>query len=222
MSLLTAGRDAYMRRYLRLKGCAATAMACLFTVAMSIAPPASAQDAAEEPVEDDAPWAVTVYNAWMSDDTLGSVLTFRADYTSEYQLFAVAVSKRLKRYSSGLDLEVEGQVAKHHEGMDHMEFNLLGVARWRRFPWDRYVDTSAAAGLGLSYATEKPEFEIEAEGKTEQLLAYILVELAFGLPSVPSWALVTRVHHRSGAWGTFGSGIQGASNALGVGLKYRF
>ena len=197
-------------------------MASLFTVTMSIALPASAQDAAEEPIEDDAPWAVTVYNAWLSDDTLGSNLRFKADYTSEFQLFAIAVSKRLKRYNRHLDFEVEGQVAKHHEGMDHFEFNVLGVARWRTFPWDKYLDTSAAAGLGLSYATEEPEFEIIAEGKTEKLLAYILVELTFGLPSVPAWALVTRIHHRSGAWGTFGSGIEGASNALGVGLKYRF
>lgn len=220
MSFFIAGRGAGLEPLFRRRGCAGAALAALFAVSIW-AVPAGADDATPAATED-APWAITVYNAWLSDDTLGSNLRFKADYETDFQLFAVAVSKRLKRQNRHLDFEVEGQVAKHHKGMDHFEFNILGVARWRTFPWDKYLDTSAAGGAGLSYATEKPEFEIEAEGKTEKLLAYLLVELTFGLPSVPNWALVARIHHRSGAWGTFGSGIQGASNALGVGLKYRF
>jgi len=94
--------------------------------------------------------------------------------------------------------------------------------RWNRFVWDKYVDTSAAAGLGLSWASDDPPFEIEEHGSTEQLLAYILVELTFSPPKHTEWAGVVRIHHRSSAYGTFADDIQGASNSLGVGIKYRF
>ena len=39
------------------------------------------------------------------------------------------------------------------------EFNGLIIARWRLFPWDKYLDTSFAIGDGISYATEVPEIE---------------------------------------------------------------
>jgi hypothetical protein len=49
-----------------------------------------------------------------------------------------------------------------------------------------------------------------------------MVELAFSPPKYPQWAGVVRIHHRSSAYGTFNDEIQGASNALGFGIKYRF
>ena len=55
-----------------------------------------------------------------------------------------------------------------------------------------------------------------------RLLAYILVELTFALPSAPQWAVVARIHHRSSSYGLFEEDLQGASNAAGFGIKYRF
>ena len=169
-------------------------------------------------------WAFTGYVAWLSGDQLGDMLLFQAELSNN-KVWVAALTKRLMTFYKDVDWEVEGQIAKHGGGdasMYHWEINALTSVRWNRFIWDKYVDTSFATGLGLSYATEEPVFEIEEHGDTSKLLAYILVELAFSPPKYPQWAGVMRIHHRSSAYGTFNDEIQGASNDLGFGIKYRF
>jgi len=169
-------------------------------------------------------WAVTPYVAWLSGDQLGDMLLFQAEL-SDNQVWVLALTRRLTTFYKDVDWEVEAQVGKHGgpgPGMRHWEINGLTSLRWNRFIWDKYVDTSLAAGLGLSYATEKPEFEIEEHGATNRLLTYILVELTLSPPRYPQWAAVMRIHHRSSAYGTFEEDIEGASNSLGFGIKYSF
>ena len=180
-------------------------------------------------------WAVTGYVARLSRDQLGDMLMFDAEL-EQNKVWVLALTRRVATFWRDVDFEVEGQIGKHtgssypswanppnsEVSQDHWEFNLLASTRWNRFFWDKYVDTSFAVGLGVSYATELPEFEVEAHDDSNELLAYILVELDFSLPKYPQWALVSRIHHRSSAYGTFEEDIEGASNAFGLGIKYRF
>ena len=119
---------------------------------------------------------------------------------------------------SGLDTQTEKEVSM-------VDFNCLHSLRmdWLPFPWDNIIDTSFASGAGLSYATKTPEVEEErrGQGQTQKFLTYLMLELTFSLPQTPNWHLVTRIHHRSGAFGLF-NGMTGASNGLGFGIKYRF
>lgn len=193
--------------------------------------PAVADDAAGSQVAEGSTnkasrydWAATGYLALMSGDQLGDMLLFQAKL-SDNKIWVAALTRRLSTFYKDVDWEVEGQIGKHgggDAGMHHWEVNALTSLRWNRFVWDKYVDTSFAVGLGLSYAEEKPVFEIEEAGATNRLLAYILVELAMSPPRYPQWAGVLRIHHRSSAYGTFEEDIQGASNSLGFGVKYRF
>jgi len=164
---------------------------------------------------DERRWAATLYGATLSGDTLGAIFTSQASLDSDYKLVSLALTRKVKSVGSHIDLELEGSFAKHYEGMDHFELNAAGSARWHTFPWDRWLTTSAAAGMGLSLATAEPEFEVDEKGESQKLLGYLLGELTFGLPRFPTWALVARIHHRSGAGGSFGQGIRGASNAFG-------
>jgi len=75
-------------------------------------------------------------------------------------------------------------------------------------------------GLGPSYATDTPELEVEINEDTSRFLVFWMLELALGLPAYPHVALITRIHHRSDAFGLIADG--GGSNALAVGLKWRF
>jgi len=118
-------------------------------------------------------------------------------------------------------VEVEGQVVKMHRGQHHWEFNGLGVVRWKAWPWHRYLNTSLAFGLGVSYATEEPPFEILHKGGSTQLLAYLLAEAEIGLPKLPAWTVVGRVHHRSTSGNLFYN-TSAASNVYVLGLKFRF
>lgn len=183
-------------------------------------------------------WAVTGYVAWLSRDQLGDMLGFKAEL-EENRVAVIALTYRILTFGRDVDWEVEGQIGRHSGSstpswangqtisMDHWEFNALTSVRWNKFFWDKYLDTSAAAGLGVSYATQIPEFEVlghcaNGECNSNRLMAYILGELAFSLPRYPRWAAVMRIHHRSSTYGTFQEDIEGASNALGFGIKYRF
>ena len=167
-------------------------------------------------------WSVTLYGAVMLDGNLVDASIFYRGFEDSY-FWVAALGKKVASYEEKIDVEVEGQIVKHHGAQSHWEFNGLVAARWLPLPWDDYLDTSIAGGAGLSYASEIPKFEEErrGEGQTAQLLAYLMLELAFSLPAIPNWSLVTRIHHRSGAFGVF-DGVTGGSNAWGFGIRYSF
>ena len=202
-------------------------LSCQSVHAQDVDPTTQEEATREDTAKEIAPvgkydWAATGYVAWLSGDQLGDMLLFNAEL-SDNKVWVAALTRRVTTFWRDVDFEVEGQIAKH-AGPDqrHWEVNALADLRWNRFYWDSTIDTSAAIGLGLSYASEIPAFEVEEHDVSNRLLAYILVELAFSLPEYPEWALVIRIHHRSSAYGTFEGDIEGASNALGVGIKYRF
>lgn len=165
-------------------------------------------------------WAVTAYGAVQTHSDLWEMF-HNPDFENNYHFLAVALSRRIHSLSRHLDLEVEGQAVKHFGDQNHWEFNALLALRWNTFPWDSYLDTSFAFGNGVSYATRTPRIEEVQHEKTHAFLDYMLFELALSLPQEPRWSLVWRIHHRSGAFGLF-NGVHGASNALGMGLKYHF
>jgi hypothetical protein len=170
----------------------------------------------------DSDWSATLYGAVLLEGNLSDGSLLYSGFEDSY-LTALAISRRMASYKDKIDLELEGQIVKHFEGQEHWEFNGLGAIRWLPFPWDKDLDTSFASGAGLSYATETPkvEEELRGDGQTAQLLVYLMLELELALPDSQHWSLVSRIHHRSGAFGLF-SGVTGASNAWGLGIKHRF
>lgn len=166
-------------------------------------------------------WAVTAYGAVLSSDPIEEVVALEADFDSDYQLAVLALSRRFQEPFQKLDLEGELQLSKHTKGQNHWELNGLLAVRWLPFPWDGRVDTSLAFGAGLSLASMVPPLERENREESSDLLGYLLVELELRPPASERLSLVARLHHRSGAFGTF-DGVHGASNALGLGLKFRF
>jgi hypothetical protein len=161
-------------------------------------------------------YALNVYvgrltsNRWGDFFIPGERFAFKDSY-----LLTAALARRIGTYGNKASFEIEGQVVKHFKGQEHWEFNALLAARWEAFWWDEHLDTSLAFGLGPSIATEKPV--VESEG---QYLVYWMIELALGLPEYPQTAFITRIHHRSNAFGLVGD--EGGSNSLALGLKYRF
>ncbi|HET7202652.1 MAG TPA: hypothetical protein VFI92_04735 [Steroidobacteraceae bacterium] len=171
----------------------------------------------------ETPWTGTVYGARMSSETGWEDILldpFGAEYEDVF-LATAALARPYAQYQDGaLTLEAEGQVARYFGDQDHWEFNLVPITlRWHRFPWSHRVESSAAFGLGVSYATELPPVEVEIEGESEQFLIYWVLEATAGPVSSP-WALSLRMHHRSVAWGLMGE--EGGMNAVGVGIRYEF
>lgn len=168
-------------------------------------------------------WAATVYAARVSgertwQDIIKDPLGTR--YVDAYLLSAALSREYAKTRSGALRFEAEGQLVYNFGDQDHWEINAVPiVARWGRFPWSHRVATSAAFGLGLSYAFDLPEVEVELENDTEHLLVYWMAEITAG-PATAPWQVALRLHHRSVAWGLMGE--DGGVNAIGLGVRYQF
>ena len=173
---------------------------------------------AEEPTD----WALTGYvgritsvNAWHDIVTEPNHVKFADAY-----LATLALSHTLARYrENDLGLEAEGQVVYNFGDQSNWEFNALLATRWYRFPWNETVATTMAFGLGLSYATEVPEVEVELEDSSEQLLFYWVWEMTFAPPGAP-WGVSLRLHHRSTGFGLMAE--DGGMNAIALGLRFEF
>ncbi|MFP4334083.1 MAG: hypothetical protein ACLFQC_01280 [Wenzhouxiangella sp.] len=167
-------------------------------------------------------WHLGVYGGKAGEERLLDILTRLDTGFRDAWLVAVApgyVYRRTERWR----FEVEGQVAKHFGDQDHWEFNLAWLARWMRFPWDGYVDTRAALGVGVSYATEIPVIEPRAKldtGESRKLLGYVAIEIELAPPNSADWSGFVRLHHRSDAFGLFHD-QNGGSNFITLGLRRR-
>ena len=166
---------------------------------------------------------VSAYWAINSPDRFMDILTrYQPEFRSSY-LVALAAGASVGRWR-WIRFELEGQGVIHTGKQDHLEMNLVLVARWMDFPWDRWLDTRLAFGEGLSYATRTPHLEPRRdpdESSSARLLNYLMAELEFVIPGLPQWSKFIRVHHRSGAEGLF-FGVRGGSNFIGTGIRYNF
>jgi hypothetical protein len=184
---------------------------------------ASSASAVAEVRDPDHPWTATVYGARMSSETGWEDILIdpvEAQYLDVF-LLAGAFSRPYASAREGaLTFEAEAQVARYFGDQDHWEFNAVPlILRWHRFPWSHRVETSAAFGLGVSYATELPPVEVAIEGESAQWLIYWLLEGTAGPVGSP-WSFTLRMHHRSVAYGLMAE--EGGMNAVGVGVRYRF
>jgi hypothetical protein len=183
---------------------------------------ALSQAAADDDKTDDVQpykWFFTLYGGAFTDSDLEDDLTFNWDFGDHTYIIVGALARELWRYEDFISFEVEGQLGKYF-GQEHQgQINGLIIARWLKFPWDQYVDTSFAVGDGLSYNTETSKVEEEDDEDAGKWLNYLMFELTLGLPKYPRWNFVYRIHHRSSIRGRIGAG---ASNFVAVGIKYSF
>lgn len=166
-------------------------------------------------------FAFTLYTGRMTDSDFGDTLTGQSDFVDAYVVVGALAWTFARFYGDALSFEIEGQVGKWFGDQHNWEFNLPAAIRWSRFPWDNYVATSLAYGVGPSYAASEPEEEIELNNSTKKFMVYWFGELTLGPPK-SSWAASLRIHHRSGAFGLVEERGRGGSNTLAVGVKYRF
>lgn len=178
---------------------------------------------------DERPWYVLTYLGQYSPKQYDEV-PFSANWKLKRQYMGtVGVGREMTRITEvwgkevDLGIELESLASYHWGRYDEYQecvgsFNL----RWHRFPWNAYLPTTLGHGVGLSYATVVPEQEVlYRRGKSARWLAFMMWDVTLALPDRPAWALFFRIHHRSGAYGTF-RGVHGAANYPCIGLKYKF
>lgn len=171
-----------------------------------------------------SPNTFTVYSGRISSEaTWHDVLLkpYSSNYTDSYLVAASYTRAWQERAEGALRFESEVNVAYNFGEQDHWELNIAPIGlRWQRFPWDHYLHSTIAFGLGFSYAFDRPEVEQRLENDTQQFLLFWQLELTAG-PREGPWSAVLRLHHRSPGWGLMGVG-DGGMNAPSLGFRYSF
>ena len=176
------------------------------------------------------PWALTAWGGQMIDSNFGDTFLFNGRMRPEY-LLGVGLQKRILR-AGPLSLELEADLFGHKAGQQPGgEFNQstpfadlpaqsfgegivgIGARLWVQ-PW-----LSFGFIEGISYNTDYSLYEKTYRENYTQLLNYLGFEEEAAVSS--DLSLVGRIHHRSGAFGTY-SGVEEGSNAYLLGLRYRW
>ena len=171
-----------------------------------------------------SPNALTFYAGRISaEETWHDVLLkpHSSHYTDAYLVTAAYERTYRESREGALRTQFEINATYNFGEQDHWELNVVPITlRWQRFPWSDRLRTTAAFGVGLSYAFEFPRVEYELENDTKQLLVFWLLEFTAG-PREGPWSAVLRLHHRSPAWGLMGVS-DGGMNAPSLGVRYEF
>jgi hypothetical protein len=176
------------------------------------------------------PWAVTAWGGKMTNAALGDTFTLGGQPRPE-ALMGLGLQRRLLD-GGPLSIELDGNLIGHraspqrggpfnkpvaNAGVPAQSFGEItagiGVRLWLR-PW-----LSLLAVEGVSLNTDLSYYEQTFRRKSAQLLNYLAFEVEALVD--PQLSLVGRIHHRSGAWGTY-SGVKEGSNGYLLGLRYRF
>ena len=176
------------------------------------------------------PWAATVWGGQSIDSNFGDTFLFNGRMRPEY-LGGLTLQKRIWK-AGPLALELEGNLFAHQAySQAGGEFNqavpfadtpsqtfgegILGIgARVWLQPW-----LSLGVVEGVSYFTTTSNYERTYRENYAQLLNYLGIEVEAAISQRLS--LVGRIHHRSGAFGTY-SGVREGSNAYLIGARYRW
>ena len=176
------------------------------------------------------PWAATVWGGQMIDANFGDTFLFNGELRPEY-LWGVGLNKRLLR-AGPLALEFDSNALIHHAAEQpgggfnqDVPFANTPAQTFGEFTWSFGVRAwlqpwlSLAFFEGVSLNTNVSNYEKTFRENYTTFLNYLGFEVEALIK--PEWSIVGRIHHRSGAYGTY-SGVSEGSNAYLVGMRYRF
>ncbi len=176
------------------------------------------------------PWAVTTWMGQMFAANFGDTFVFKGHFRPEY-LSGVNLQRRLAD-AGPFALELDANLLGHHAAAQAGgEFNQ--AVPYARTPAQTFGEGTIALGVrfwvlprlsvffaeGVSLLTEASNYERTFRQNYSTFLNYLAFEVE-GLVT-PQWSVVGRIHHRSGAYGTY-NGVSEGSNAYLVGMRYRF
>ncbi len=182
-------------------------------LACEAAPPAAAEP-------DDPLWAVTFWGFWGADGDINNLPPLNSNFEKTW-LAGLGLAREVARTGEHISWEIEAVVVKHIGWQTHWEGDLALSLRWDGYSWPQSLDSSVAIATGVSYASRLPEMEQAVDPDTRKWLQFMALEIDFARPERPDRALVLRLHHRSSAFGLYGTD-NGGSNFYGVGLRRRF
>ena len=176
------------------------------------------------------PWAATVWAGQMVNANFGETFLFQGSWRPEY-LTGINIQRRLVDggpFTLETDVNLMGHVARAQQGgpfnqpvpygtVPAQSFGEatagLGLRMWLR-PW---LNIFVVEGVSLN--TDFSYYEQTYRERYSKFLNYLAFEVEALVD--PQWSLVGRIHHRSGAYGTY-NGVSEGSNGYLLGVRYRW
>ncbi|MFZ9951695.1 MAG: DUF3769 domain-containing protein [Vulcanococcus sp.] len=176
------------------------------------------------------PWAATLWGGQMIDANFGDTFIFKGQMRPEY-LLGLGLNRRLLR-AGPLALEFDSNAMLHRaarqaggEFNQSVPFADTPAQTFGEFTWGfglrAWLQPWLSLGFveGVSLNTNVSNYERTFREDYTTFLNYLGFEVEALV--APEWSLVGRIHHRSGAYGTY-SGVSEGSNAYLLGLRYRY
>lgn len=203
--------------------------------ATETSPPASSSD----PIRKSD--AIFVFGGYLSTQNMGASANFNSNHPvgPNYDNYIVGAAYSHDFYSAhgfavGGEVGLADRFGYFRECCDPVIKStsvLHSPELWfgARFSFDgialfNIVRIGAAITAGFSFAGDSIGVERRREivkNGNARLIGYLSPEIFLALVDYPQWEIVLRLHHRSGANGTFG-GMGEGYNANVVGVRYRF
>ena len=176
------------------------------------------------------PWAVTTWAGQMFAANFGDTFLFKGNFRPEY-LAGINLQRRIVD-AGPFALEIDSNLLGHRAAAQAGgEFNQS--VPFAQTPAQTFGEATIGIGLrfwvlprlslyfveGVSLLSEPSNYERTYRKNYSTFLNYLAFEVE-GLVT-PQWSVVGRIHHRSGAFGTY-NGVKEGSNAYLLGLRYRF
>jgi hypothetical protein len=176
------------------------------------------------------PWAATVWAGQMVNANFGETFTFQGTWRPEY-VTGINLQRRLLDggpFTLEADVNLLGHIASAQQGgpfnqpvpfgtvpaQTFGEGTLgLGLRIWLR-PW---LNLFLVEGVSLN--TDFSSYEQTYRERFSKFLNYLAFEIEALVD--PQWSVVGRIHHRSGAYGTY-NGVSEGSNGYLLGVRYRW
>lgn len=153
----------------------------------------------------------------------------REDGPAGGEIYTFTASRRLGqlewnvgrfKFTPQIELPFTMELVNENSGTPFLAFASSLNVRWIDFPWNDYVKTSFAMGVGLNYSGQIYAIDqLRHPGDDRSHLKFNWpIQASFALPAYPDEQLMIFIIHHSGGHVLDSGGM----NALGVGFRHDF
>jgi len=175
-------------------------------------------------------WAFEYGYAYITHDIIGDVLLWHTSIangpsgghvqllTAAYRLGEPDWQIGSHQFKPLLELPFTLGIVDENARSPFLNYSASFEVRWRDFPWNEIVSTTAAMGLGLAYSEKI--FLMDHETHPGRFRSYVKfnwpIELTLALPQFPQYQLTVFIMHQSGGCMFDRGGI----NNFGFGYRF--
>lgn len=166
------------------------------------------------------PWSVIFWGGWGTDGDIEDIPGINSSFEKSW-FAGIGLSREIGHMGDDFTWEIEAIAVRHFGWQRHWEGDLAIGLRWTDPPWNDKFRSSLALATGVSLASRLPPLEETFDPPTKKLLQYLALEATFSSANRSGLEYVLRLHHRSAAFGLYGTD-DGGSNFLALGIRKRF